>query len=927
MSVIREFVAAPADGHAAFLLGVNRALSRIEVVGMLMARALSAETKGNDALADRLASRVALLVGSHDLDTQQWLADLANLDRLMSAPDPSEDDIDRAGRFIVEHSSSLVAGGYAAALMPSVWDGLMSLGSALFTRSGDESWMQAALDVAKAAVEMNPPGTEEMADSLLALGGLYTDWFDISGDRSHLDESIAVSRRAVEVSPLIGPRLSGRMNVLAGRLAHHYHVFGERWALDDAIQESRSAVTGTPKLSPELSGRLNNLANRLVDLYQADGDQAHLTEAIATARQAVSAAPAHGPELPALLANLAAHLGDRYAATSDQAVLTDAIVTCRRAIQATSGDDGPGLGDRQAELATRLGQEYDLERRPASLQEAVAVWRQAVAMTPKGHDDRPDRFDGLARRLAELHELTGDSSLLDEAIEVAGLAVIEMSPGPEVSERRSRRALLLDRRYLIVDDLDALRLVVVEARQTIEGTTRQHPDYADRLYHLAIRLADLSSRTSSADEAKTLLDEVVWASREVVDATWPTSPSLATRLVDLGSVLCRQYDRDRIRQLLDDAIGALGRAINLTVLSDDRWQQHLDAVGEGLAKLATVDGSRELRDTALGRLRAGLASPPGEPLPPIGQMLAVISRIVELAEIGAYGVELDEAVSAARKAHEEAKGTPATVAAADELATQLVSLYRADGKHEALDEALTIDRSTIANNADDPNLGERLLRFVSALEASNLLDPKREVLAETISVQQRSIEQTPDDDPELTARLNALAVNLAALHITYQDPSSLAEAVDMARRATTAASTPAERALSFSVLSDLLSRLYSVDGEVSLLDEAVSTARQAAQFTRPSSPEEPGSHHRLSIRLLEQFAVNGQTEILDEAVLVAREAADATPVSSPERPTHLDNLANALARTFGIDGVEGTLVEAVAAARGASEATLDGDPS
>ena len=147
------------------------------------------------------------------------------------------------------------------------------------------------------------------------------------------------------------------------------------------------------------------------------------------------------------------------------------------------------------------------------------------------------------------------------------------------------------------------------------------------------------------------------------------------------------------------------------------------------------------------------------------------------------------------------------------------------------------------------NLGNSFhRRFERTDEVSDLL--------EAISNQQRAIQLTPDDHPQMPMELNNLGISF---HSRF-------------RRT----------------------------GDVSDLSEAISHQQRAVQFTLDGHPDMPVRLNDLGISFHSRFKCTGNVSDLSEAISTQQLAVQLTPDDHPDMPEWLHSLANSYRSRFGL---------------------------
>ncbi|PKW17129.1 hypothetical protein [Saccharopolyspora spinosa] len=170
-------------------------------------------------------------------------------------------------------------------------------------------------------------------------------------------------------------------------------------------------------------------------------------------------------------------------------------------------------------------------------------------------------------------------------------------------------------------------------------------------------------------------------------------------------------------------------------------------------------------------------------------------------------------------------------------------------------------------------------------------------LPETTEALSRIVEEIPLNDAQRAAAVNNLG---NAMHLWFEadgHPADLDEAIRHYREALDSARrTDPQRPLYWSNLSLALLKQARRSRRPELVEEAVTTARQAADFTSLGSRQRVAALLRLVDALRMRAALGGTGT--EEAVDVLREAAADAPPDLPERPTLLLRVGTTLVTCF-----------------------------
>ena len=187
--------------------------------------------------------------------------------------------------------------------------------SAKFKQGRGTRYIDEAIDVARQALALCPPGHSERPGSLFQLALHLGYRYNQLGAMGDLEEAIGLDREALSLRPQGHPDRSLSLNNLALHLSIRYKQVGAMQDLDEAIVCDREALTLCPQGHPDRSGSLRNLALRLSTRYKQLGTMHDINETIALGREALSLRPLGHPGRSRTLANLASHLRSRFASS------------------------------------------------------------------------------------------------------------------------------------------------------------------------------------------------------------------------------------------------------------------------------------------------------------------------------------------------------------------------------------------------------------------------------------------------------------------------------------------------------------------------------------------------------------------------------------------------------------------------------------
>ena len=219
------------------------------------------------------------------------------------------------------------------------------------------------------------------------------------------------------------------------------------------------------------------------------------------------------------------------------------------------GEAAAFASSRRNNLAALLRRRYEARGDPGDLEAAARCLREPDS-PHRGQQRHSPRQAGLARAWRDMHAVTGDARLLDDAI--SGYRQALAATGPQAPARATYLdnlgMALLDRyeRSGAIDDADeSVRLL----RQAREATPPCSPALAGVLNNLGVALWSRSAHRP-AD-----LPEALAAFEQAVAITPARSPDAPTYLDNLANALSDRYERSGDPADLDKAMHAYERAI------------------------------------------------------------------------------------------------------------------------------------------------------------------------------------------------------------------------------------------------------------------------------------------------------------------------------------------------------------------------------
>ena len=379
------------------------------------------------------------------------------------------------------------------------------------------------------------------------------------------------------IAPLVVRAYPGMVGVT---LMEEYEECGRRQTLEAGIALLRAALARAPAHGDERAVRLSDLGIALRLGFEVTNDVSLLLEAEAVGRAALSEISPGAPLRSAVMMNLSSTLSKAAEHRGDVSLAAEAVGMCREAVDVAAAGS-VDWAEFQAELGRALLMQFTLTRHLPPLDEAAGLLRSAAAALPLAHPTRAKALGNLTIVLEKLAELTGDSSLLVEAVAVGWDALDAAPPGHRAQHLSSLAAVLLrvalraepsivpdnvpdgkrsahligrsagDRIALVAEALDMRRMALLVdaldlAREAVSLTPpghSNHPLYLDRLGNIlvvAARPTGLTGEARTTADGKTsadLLREAERVLRAAVDAISIDHPSRVVILGDLSLVL------------------------------------------------------------------------------------------------------------------------------------------------------------------------------------------------------------------------------------------------------------------------------------------------------------------------------------------------------------------------------------------------------
>lgn len=254
---------------------------------------------------------------------------------------------------------------------------------------------------------------------------------------------------------------------------------------------------------------------------------------------------------------------------------------------------------------------------------------------------------------------------------------------------------------------------------------------------------------------------------------------------------------------------------------------------------------------------------------------------------------------------------------------------RLEHTHDIADitTAITVQQRAVQlTKDDDPNLSDRLSNLASSFEDRFEHTSKLADITEAISAFRRAIELTLATHPNLLSRLSDLGLCLFSSFKHSGRLEEADEAISLLQRAV--GLTPPEhatRAIVFTNLGSAWLARFERTGKLGDLTESISFFEKAADIFPDDHPSRAGMLNNISGSLLSRFERTRDVDDLFRAISRLREAVKLTDKGHAHLPFMLNNLGRSLSMRFDLLGKPEDLSEAIAVVNDAVSATPEGD--
>ncbi|MFD7496581.1 CHAT domain-containing protein [Streptomyces sp. NPDC059832] len=766
-------------------------------------------------------------------------------------------------------------------------DFLVNLSDALYRRfddEGDPAGFEESVRTCEAAVREAPEGSPSWVRALSDLCYRLRRRFEHGGDPADLRESVRVGRLAVALTSLDDGEdgIVTYSNLLNAVIAC-YHEVRDLPCLDEAIDLWAVLLAATPADHPERGRRLAGKLDVLEKRFEHAGDRADLDRVFDAARECLAAAhPDFGQTAGTLLRvafrldiradeadgslNIGLELDNvRFTMRSRSAAELDAmdtLVDLARSVAPRAAADAADREVRRGFLAMALATRYRVTGSAEDGAESILVMRDIVAAADPGDPRYSAYLSNLGDTLISRFLRDGDVSDLDAAVEAHEQAYRATLPtAPDRRDYLPKLALALRLRYDDRRNPDDLEHVVAVIRDAVaEG--RPAPDCRSAGLSTLAKVLEWRFR-HTMDPAD--LDAAVAAGREAVDLDAGNEARSTTAPSRLASALFARYEQTGNAADLDEAISTLGTALANMPDGDERRPSELHNHAVYVQARALLTGSSADFDRSVIELREVTSTrSPGDSTRSRDFYSLGMALRVRHSQLG-DDLDMHAAVEAHRTALRGAAGDPLMrPIAAVGLANALTQVFQRTGDRAVLDEAITLAAGAEHEFPEHGGLVNRPLSTLSWLLRMRVDlpgDPDPTDVTEMLRVSERMIDATHPGSSEYGLLLRNRSVAL-----------------------TTAA---------------------RVGRDATLLDQAVATARQAVDVTRPGDARRAEWLWSLGLILRQRHNATGNRADLEATLACWREAAR-DPYGDP------DTVARCAVRAGRLAAQKGEIEGAVA---------------
>ncbi|KAL0945206.1 hypothetical protein HGRIS_000717 [Hohenbuehelia grisea] len=207
--------------------------------------------------------------------------------------------------------------------------------------------LEKSIELYTKALELQPPGHPDRAQSLINLAISFADRYRLEGSRDDLEKMIELETEALELRPPGHPGRAESLNNLASSFTDRYRLEGSRDDLEKSIELHTKALELRPPGHPGRAQSLSNLASSFTDRYRLEGSRDDLEKSIELHTKALELRPPGHPDRAESLSNLAISFTDRYRLEGSRDDFEKSIELHTKALELRP----PGHPDRHSTIA------------------------------------------------------------------------------------------------------------------------------------------------------------------------------------------------------------------------------------------------------------------------------------------------------------------------------------------------------------------------------------------------------------------------------------------------------------------------------------------------------------------------------------------------------------------------------------------------
>lgn len=464
--------------------------------------------------------------------------------------------------------------------------------------------------------------------------------------------------------------------------------------LNEAIRRGMSVVERQGRSS---AAHLHDAALMIWDRFTEKYDPKDLALFVELLETALKRAEKDGTDLELIAecqVNLAAGLMAGTAADVPESVRQRAISLWKSALASGQLDEDAKRGI-EANLALSLSYAGESQE---EFQRVVDSRRRAVAEATTSEDAAIAHFN-LAAALEDLHDITPDEGLLEEAIEHMrdglGLLGIDHCDHPGYT---ANLVALLRRLSRESGNPDHVKEAVCLGRKALK---RIPDDDSDRPLILT-NTASAILETVKSDSDLGLIDEALSMYREAIDIAPEGSQDQGVAMVNLVSACIDANELNPDSALLDEALTQGNKALELFSDPDLYRAAALSAVGNAQRDRYRETGSLSDLDEALKHAEEALALTPKQHPERAARLTNLAVLLSDDFEERADRSQLDHAIELYRQALSLPEPVASRVSERrNDLALALRDRYRDTENSQDLDEAIDLAQQAAAASAID----------------------------------------------------------------------------------------------------------------------------------------------------------------------------------------------------------------------------------